>query len=399
MARLRYFLCSTLLTLSILLVAKPASAQPYGHGPGPAGDVDISIFYEELAPYGEWIDLRPYGWVWSPYGVDYDWRPYQEGHWVWTEYGWTWVSDEPFGWATYHYGRWHYDNYYGWVWVPGTIWGPSWTAWREGDGWVGWAPLPPDDSIHAGFRIGNFNFRFDAIKRFHWNFVEQRRFLEPRLRPYIARSVRNVNIVNQTNNVTNYNIVNNNIVNNSINIKNIEQRAGRPVPKYTLRDVTQPRQTNIKGNAVEVFRPRIKQGEPRRKPDSIFQRSQQPQPKSSAASDVTRRTLEERSALQRRLVDERAALEERQKREAARAPKLGWSTDELRKRQGREQSAFQEQQQRMQKLLERYQDRDQKGNNGLTKSQGRKFRFAPPQQPQAAKKQEAPRKPEPPKKK
>lgn len=106
--------------LSVFLVTAPAAAQPYHSRPG--GDVDISIFYEELGPYGEWIDLPPYGWVWSPYGVDYDWRPYQEGHWVWTEYGWTWVSDEPFGWAVYHYGRWHYDNYYGWIWVPGTIW-------------------------------------------------------------------------------------------------------------------------------------------------------------------------------------------------------------------------------------------------------------------------------------
>jgi hypothetical protein len=346
--------------------------------------VDIGIFYEELAPYGEWIRVDRYGWVWSPYGVDYDWRPYQEGHWVWTDYGWTWVSHEPFGWATYHYGRWYYDPYYGWVWVPGRQWGPSWTAWREGDGFVGWAPLPPDDSIHAGIQIGNFNFRFDAIKRFSWNFVESRRFLEPRLRPHIARSVRNVNIINNTNNVTNYNIVNNNIVNNSIQVNNIERRTGRSVPKYTLRDVSRPRSATVRDKDVEVFRPRIKQGEPLRKPDSIFQRGQPIQPKSSASSDQTRRMMEERSALQRRMADERAALEDRQKREAARAPKLGWSADELRKRQERERSAFQEQQQRQQKLLERFQERDQKGNNGFTKSQQRKYRFEPRQQAQQA---------------
>ena len=28
--------------------------------------VDSSVFYEALAPHGDWIYLRPYGWVWSP---------------------------------------------------------------------------------------------------------------------------------------------------------------------------------------------------------------------------------------------------------------------------------------------------------------------------------------------
>jgi hypothetical protein len=41
------------------------------------------------------------------------------GHWVWTDdYGWLWVSDEPYGWATHHYGRRYEDPIYGWAWVP-----------------------------------------------------------------------------------------------------------------------------------------------------------------------------------------------------------------------------------------------------------------------------------------
>ena len=31
----------------------------------------------------------------------------------------------------------------GWCWVPGTLWGPAWVAWRAGRVNVGWAPLPP----------------------------------------------------------------------------------------------------------------------------------------------------------------------------------------------------------------------------------------------------------------
>ncbi len=105
--------------------------------------VSYNDFYQELAPYGQWIDAPQYGYVWSP-NVDGDFRPYYtSGHWVMTEYGNTWVSDFPWGWACFHYGRWTYDTYYGWLWIPGTDWGPAWVSWRYGDGFYGWAPLGP----------------------------------------------------------------------------------------------------------------------------------------------------------------------------------------------------------------------------------------------------------------
>jgi hypothetical protein len=83
--------------------------------------------------------------------VGYDWRPYTVGRWVNSNYGWTWVSYEPFGWATYHYGRWAFDRQIGWIWVPGTVWGPAWVAWQQGSGYIGWAPLPPQ----VGFQVGS----------------------------------------------------------------------------------------------------------------------------------------------------------------------------------------------------------------------------------------------------
>jgi uncharacterized protein DUF6600 len=45
------------------------------------------------------------------------WRPYSVGQWVITDYDGTWVSDEPWGWATDHYGRWFFEPSDGWVWV------------------------------------------------------------------------------------------------------------------------------------------------------------------------------------------------------------------------------------------------------------------------------------------
>ena len=77
---------------------------------------------EDLSDYGEWIHTSSYGYVWRPYSnatSAYDnWSPYRYGHWRWVPpYGWTWVNDEPWGWATYHYGRWVWDGGY-WVWAP-----------------------------------------------------------------------------------------------------------------------------------------------------------------------------------------------------------------------------------------------------------------------------------------
>ena len=94
----------------------------------------------------EWIVVAPHGQVWRPLHVAIGWQPYLHGQWAWTADGWFWVTDEPWGWATYHYGRWAFDPALGWFWVPGYAWAPAWVAWREGDGFVGWAPLLPGDA-------------------------------------------------------------------------------------------------------------------------------------------------------------------------------------------------------------------------------------------------------------
>ncbi len=79
---------------------------------------------EDLDANGRWVDVAPYGRVWSPANVGPDWAPYREGRWVWEDwYGWTWVSDDPWGWAPYHYGRWFNSGPYGWCWSPGPIYG------------------------------------------------------------------------------------------------------------------------------------------------------------------------------------------------------------------------------------------------------------------------------------
>ncbi len=118
-------------------------------------------FTEPLAAHGAWIEVRSYGRCWRPAGVSVEWRPYCYGHWVWTDCGWYWASDEPWAWACYHYGWWGYEPEYGWFWVPGVEWAPAWVSWRVGGGYIGWAPLPPH-----GLRIEGPQFVFVQEARF-----------------------------------------------------------------------------------------------------------------------------------------------------------------------------------------------------------------------------------------
>ncbi len=111
--------------------------------------ISYNDFFQNLAPYGQWIEDPKMGYVWSP-EVEGNFRPYYtNGHWAMTDYGNTWVSDYAWGWACFHYGRWTFDSYYGWLWVPGSDWGPAWVAWRKGEGYYGWAPLTPEYKLSA----------------------------------------------------------------------------------------------------------------------------------------------------------------------------------------------------------------------------------------------------------
>ena len=122
--------------------AEPVEA---ADAPPPPGGRDYQMFYESLAPYGQWMETSEYGFVWQPtVRQTAGWRPYTVGRWADSDQGWTWISDEPFGWATYHYGRWALLERDGWIWVPGDTWAPAWVAWRNNADLVGWSPLPPE---------------------------------------------------------------------------------------------------------------------------------------------------------------------------------------------------------------------------------------------------------------
>ena len=123
--------------------------------------------YEDLDEYGRWHYVSGYGPVWSPSRVAADWAPYRDGHWVWVApWGWTWVDDEPWGFAPFHYGRWAFVDE-GWCWVPGPVvvrpvYAPALVAFVGGGGFhlavgvgegVAWFPLAPGEVYVPPYRV------------------------------------------------------------------------------------------------------------------------------------------------------------------------------------------------------------------------------------------------------
>jgi hypothetical protein len=198
-------------------------------------DIDVNIdlvgfFRPGLSAYGRWASYGSYGEVWCPTGLGSGWRPYRDGHWVLTDAGWAWVSDEPWGWGPYHYGRWfHASN--GWCWVPGREWAPSWVSWRHGGGVVGWAPLPP----WAGWQTSGV--REVWIEPRYYNFVEERHFVEPRVRNYYVPFQRVENDWGRMRDVTHYERSGRRINARPFQPAEVERFVGRPVERRRVVDV------------------------------------------------------------------------------------------------------------------------------------------------------------------
>ncbi len=213
-------------------------------------DVSYDDFYNDLAPYGQWIDDPQYGYIWSP-DVEPGFRPYfTDGHWIMTEYGNTWVSDYPWGWAAFHYGRWTFDPYYGWIWIPGTVWGPAWVAWRYGDGYYGWAPLGPGIEIGIGF--GNYYCPDDW-----WVFIPPRYIYHPRYYKYWHGPRDNAGYIHRTHilNNTYTNPHNNRVYVTGPRPEEVQRITNKPVKTYSLQQSNTPGTARISDNTVSLFHP------------------------------------------------------------------------------------------------------------------------------------------------
>src|SRR5947207_2286702 len=216
------------------------------------------MFYEKLDPYGEWRETADYGYVWQPREAEEsrDWRPYTEGRWVYSDAGWTWVSDEPFGWATYHYGRWLRLRRVGWVWVPGDEWAPAWVSWRTNKDYVGWAPLPPEARFDRRSGIQNWADSYYDIGPDQYSFVSCNEFGAEHVRRAVVPQERNINIVIETTNVTRITFSNTTIINEGPSYDELRSRSQRPIERYRLR---RERNTEgpprVQGNELQISVP------------------------------------------------------------------------------------------------------------------------------------------------
>ena len=240
------------------------------------GDVIIENTYvnDALNPYGTWVDVPNYGRCWQPTVaiVDTAWRPYhQNGRWLYTNCGWYWHSHYSWGGIPFHYGRWHRDVGIGWVWVPGSVWGPAWVSWRHYDSYVGWAPLPPAARFHwgvgfswGGSRVGS-SFAF-GLAYTDYTFIGHRYFYDPL--PWRHHVAYNSNQQIYENSTVNNNVIigdNNTIINGGVEVNKIRAASRKEITSMAIRDVDassgsqqiKPATVDQKNKTLSVYRPRL----------------------------------------------------------------------------------------------------------------------------------------------
>lgn len=198
--------------------------------PPAQADVSFSFFYSNLSPHGAWQISADYGRVWQPSVYAPGWNPYYDGHWVYTDVGWAWVSDYAWGAIPYHYGTWVTDPYLGWVWVPGYVWAPSWVVFRTGPDYVGWCPVPAHYSIGASFQFG-------SVDAGHFVFVPARDFLAPRIRLHAVPRGRTKVVYARTKTVNNIRVRNDVVVNPGPDVGFVERARGRRVETVPIERV------------------------------------------------------------------------------------------------------------------------------------------------------------------
>ncbi|MEM9399647.1 MAG: DUF6600 domain-containing protein [Verrucomicrobiota bacterium] len=158
------------LILTVVII-NLATLPPFGVKP----DVDFDIAYEALEFNGQWhkMDEAKYCYIPTKSIDNPQWRPYREGQWIYTDYGWTWKGVEAIGWATDHYGHWgrHEDK---WAWFPSPVWLPSKVEWMSSGVYIGWRASVLD-------RFGNptepENVRYS--KPNEWNFILKEKLTQP----------------------------------------------------------------------------------------------------------------------------------------------------------------------------------------------------------------------------
>jgi hypothetical protein len=204
-------------------------------------EASYDVFYDRLQSDGQWFNDESYGYVWQPNTASSDqtWRPYTEGRWVYTDRGWTWVSNEKFGWATYHYGRWAKLNDRGWVWIPGDQWAPAWVSWRESDDYIGWAPLPPEAQSDQDVKIEGWADNYYNIGPSAYVFLRTTDLGNDNYRDFMASPRDSIDFISRTKNVTNIYTGRDGVIDGGPNYDQLIERSKVRIDKFRLDYVQQ----------------------------------------------------------------------------------------------------------------------------------------------------------------
>ena len=292
------------------VVVAPAP-EPAPYEPPPP-DV-VTVYHGDLDPYGHWVDVQPYGPCWIPNYAPAGWAPYTVGRWVYSDVGWTWVSaDEESNWGpvVYHYGSWYDAPGVGWCWVPGVTWAPAWVAWREGGGYMCWAPLPPEVVFGGVFGVEVVN-RYVPADRYVM--VDERYADDPNVHDHIVRN--NFTIINRTTNITNITIINGRAENRGVAVENVERVTGRQVQRVEVTKAQTPEDTRRLAAA----------GRPVDYAPAAVEQAQQ---KKADQEKADRQKADQEKADQEKAQHEQAAAEEKAKADQEKAQRDQAAADE-----------------------------------------------------------------------
>jgi hypothetical protein len=220
--------------------------------------VSYQTFYDDLSPYGTWIDYPAYGHVWHP-AIAGEFRPYlTNGYWDYSAEGWLWQSNYNWGWAPFHYGRWVYDDLYGWLWIPGYEWSPAWVTWGDVDNYYAWAPLMPEVNVGIAFNL----WRPSA---FYWNICSRDHIYDRDIFNRVEKRELVGNYVNRINVINNFNStrIHNQYYSKGPAIEDVEKYTNRKIQPASIKEVSSSSMMKHQGNEIQVYRPVVTHPQPR----------------------------------------------------------------------------------------------------------------------------------------
>jgi hypothetical protein len=240
-------------------------------------NIDYKSMFGDLSSDGEWIQMNKedlinnsnesdgnsggisdakssgkfgFVWVWRPNIYYWGWSPYSNGRWEYTDDGWCWVSDYDWGWACYHYGRWVFDDFYGWIWIPGSYWAPAWVDWCYNDYYVGWYP--------RGLRYWNYDYYGYHHRRHYerWIFVHRTDFHDKEInKTVIVKKEKIKEIINSSTNIAGVRNDGSKFITVGPKVKDIETTGNIKINQKKIDFTNIKSKTRVDESSIRIYKP------------------------------------------------------------------------------------------------------------------------------------------------